>query len=100
MPSTGGNRRFTTGNFRGGCGGSTIGFQDRAISRSGKMMCWGLTTPHGVRWHIIDPWAAHQPDFESGEEMPSYVSRLMTDLQQSAVRSNQAATPLRRPASQ
>ena len=39
---------------------------------------------HGVRWHVLDPWVAHIFDPESGEEMSSYVSRLMTDLQQFA----------------
>jgi hypothetical protein len=39
---------------------------------------------HGVRWHVIDPWTAHLPDFEKGEEMPGYVNRQMNDLQQLA----------------
>jgi hypothetical protein len=43
-----------------------------------------LTTRHGVRVHIIDPWTAHLPDFERGEEMPGYVNRQMNNLQQLA----------------
>jgi hypothetical protein len=43
-----------------------------------------LTIKHGVRVHIIDPWTAHLPDFERGEEMPAYVNRQMNDLQQLA----------------
>jgi hypothetical protein len=43
-----------------------------------------MTVNHGVRVHIIDPWTAHLPDFERGEEMPSYVNRQMNDLQQFA----------------
>jgi hypothetical protein len=43
-----------------------------------------MTVNHGVRVHIIDPWTAHLPDFEKGEEMPAYVNRQMNDLQQLA----------------
>jgi hypothetical protein len=43
-----------------------------------------LATRHSVRVHIIDPWTAHLPDFERGEEMPGYVNRQMNDLQQLA----------------
>ena len=43
-----------------------------------------MTVNHGVRVHIIDPWTAHLPDFERGEEMPGYVNRQMNDLQQLA----------------
>jgi hypothetical protein len=43
-----------------------------------------MATRHGVRVHILDPWTAHLPDFERGEEMPGYVNRQMNDLQQLA----------------
>jgi hypothetical protein len=43
-----------------------------------------MATHHRVRWHVIDPWTAHLPDFERGEEMPGYVNRQMNDLQQLA----------------
>ena len=62
---------------------------DERLPRSRGLDGWKdhisiLTIKHGVRVHIIDPWTAHLPDFERGEEMPGYVNRQMNDLQQLA----------------
>ena len=65
-------------------GGSTRGCRDPAVWTNGRTSVRIMTIRHGVRWHIIDPWTAHLPDFERGEEMPGYVNRQMNDLQQLA----------------